>query len=324
MKQITYKPNSINNCKTYDYLYRLNDTKYTHNYVYLIQHKVTLMMYTGARSCNIYPKDDIGVKYFTSSKYVKSDFKKNPQNYNIWVIQDFKLRSDAIILESALHKQHDVKCNKMFHNRSNQTISGFDTTGNLECVKKMKETKNMIQQNGKTNAQNGAIKAKKTIMKIQDDGSTIAQKVSSKSAKTMGIIQDDGQTIRERSTKKANKTKQKICNNGKTIAQNNGQSTKASRIRNGTYYYGDDAPISKRYTFVDPNGIERFSVFGGFEKSCELMNLPIAEVRKSLKTGEGMYDRKMRMSDITRIKNLGYYTWFKWTIQKIKNKRGLL
>ncbi len=155
MKLITYQPSQINSGKTYGYLNRKNDKKYKHNYVYLIQNKTSLMLYSGLRSCNIEPLDDIGHEYFTSSKY--THFKDNPENWNVWIIKDFDKRSDAACLESSLHKQHNVKNNELFYNRCNSNIYGYDTSGatkyNNEAI--AKQGRNLSRYLKKTKARAG-------------------------------------------------------------------------------------------------------------------------------------------------------------------------
>ncbi len=84
--------------------------------------------YYGSRTSNTI---DIGIKYFTSSsitEFVK-DYKNNPQNYKTKVIKEFDNPWDKILFESFLHEKFNVKNNPKFLNKSNQTPSGFDTTG---------------------------------------------------------------------------------------------------------------------------------------------------------------------------------------------------
>jgi len=61
----------------------MTTTIYNYHYVYRITNILTNKHYYGSRSCNILPKNDLGFKYFSSSK--DNDFiidqKINPQNY---------------------------------------------------------------------------------------------------------------------------------------------------------------------------------------------------------------------------------------------------
>ncbi len=115
--------------RIYDYMNRENDNSYKHNFVYGLTHKIEKWMYIGTKSSDETPVDVIGKTYFTSSDYVFDEFKYDSNMFEITIIQDFESRSNAIILESALHKQFDVKNNPYFMNKMNQTLSGFDTSG---------------------------------------------------------------------------------------------------------------------------------------------------------------------------------------------------
>lgn len=115
---------------------------YKFHYVYRITELVTRTHYYGDRSCNCHPKDDIGVKYFSSfSNYLfKNDQQQNPHRYRYKVIKIFKSkdgysRKNAKELEVKLHLKFDVKNNKNFINRANQTSSGFcSSRNNIPCT----------------------------------------------------------------------------------------------------------------------------------------------------------------------------------------------
>lgn len=127
---------------------------YKYHYVYRITNIVINKHYYGDRSCNCYPSEDIGVKYFSSfsEKWFKQDQKDNPQNYKYKIIKIFETcRSDAKNLEIRLHKKFDVKNNPAFINKANQTSDGFDTCG----VKLSDERKKQIslQQKGRKDSE---------------------------------------------------------------------------------------------------------------------------------------------------------------------------
>jgi hypothetical protein len=109
-----------------------------YHYVYRITNILNSKHYYGVRSCNCSPREDIGIKYFSSStdKEFINDQIKNSANYKYKIIRIFKLREDALILEVKLHKKFDVASNELFYNRAIQTSKFFDTTG----TKHTKET----------------------------------------------------------------------------------------------------------------------------------------------------------------------------------------
>ncbi len=134
-KLLPHIKSEINSGKVYNFLNKKDD-KYEHNYVYLLIERNTHMMYPGVRSSNTTPLQDLGISYFTSSQYI--NFKTNPENWDYIIVGDYSRRSDAVCLESALHKQHDVKNNSMFYNKCNQTITGFDYTGHKHSIQTIK------------------------------------------------------------------------------------------------------------------------------------------------------------------------------------------
>ena len=103
------------------------------HYVYRITNKVENKHYYGCRTTKLEPKDDLGSKYFSSSKdksFIK-DQKENPNNYKYKIIKIFSTREEAIELEIKLHKKFNVGLNDSFYNKVKQKSTGFDTTGIL-------------------------------------------------------------------------------------------------------------------------------------------------------------------------------------------------
>ena len=75
-------------------------------YTYIIIDNETKRKYYGVRWGNvkkgISPIDDIGVAYFTSSKYVEKDFRKNVSNYTVKIHFTFDTSEEAIEYESRI------------------------------------------------------------------------------------------------------------------------------------------------------------------------------------------------------------------------------
>lgn len=75
-------------------------------YTYIIIDNKTNNMYYGVRWGNIKrktsPIKDIGVVYFTSSKYVENDFRENTSNYTIKIHFTFDTKEEAIEYESKI------------------------------------------------------------------------------------------------------------------------------------------------------------------------------------------------------------------------------
>ena len=102
-----------------------------YHYTYRITNIVEKKYYYGVHSCNCLPKEDIGVKYFSSSKNkaFKDDIKENPQNYKYKVVKIFSTRKEALEHEIFLHAKFNVGVNKKFYNGSKQGSTNRDTSG---------------------------------------------------------------------------------------------------------------------------------------------------------------------------------------------------
>ena len=107
------------------------NTDQLYHYTYIITNVVENKYYIGCRSCAVRPENDLGVRYFSSSKDTNfiQDQKTNPQNYKYKILARFESRELAIRLEIKLHNIHDVAVNPRFYNKAKQTSIGWDTTG---------------------------------------------------------------------------------------------------------------------------------------------------------------------------------------------------
>lgn len=105
-----------------------------YHYVYRITNVKENKHYYGSRSSVCLPKDDLGIKYFSSIasekyKWLIEDQKINKNDYKYKILKVFNNNRDKIVYESYLHSKFDVKSNKHFYNLSNQTPTGFNTNG---------------------------------------------------------------------------------------------------------------------------------------------------------------------------------------------------
>ena len=76
-------------------------------YTYLLIRKFDNKKYYGVRWANKNPAiEDVGKIYFTSSKIIKPDFKKNPSNYNIRLSWTFDTVHEAREYEKRVNKKN--------------------------------------------------------------------------------------------------------------------------------------------------------------------------------------------------------------------------
>jgi hypothetical protein len=115
-----------------------NKCIYPNNYVYLIENIETTKYYIGVRSTNLLPEDDLGKKYFSSSrdKNFIQDQKSNNNNYRYTVLKNFDNRNDADDYEMYLHKKKRVHLDPQSYNRAMNSSKGFSTVGRLPAKDK--------------------------------------------------------------------------------------------------------------------------------------------------------------------------------------------
>jgi len=179
-----------------------------YHYTYRITHIEHKKYYYGTRTSTINPKEDIGIKYFSSSsnkEFIK-DQKEHPQNYKYKVLKVFSTREEAMELEIKLHNKFDVGVNEHFYNRAKQTSTGFDFSGAKHSIetktqirlklvnkkrpfdvcKKISKGRNKIQSNGKTVAENSASKI--ATNRIKNGTVNIQKGIKNNNAKTIHIF----------------------------------------------------------------------------------------------------------------------------------------
>ena len=141
-----------------------------YHYTYRITNIKDRMYYYGVRSCNRLPKEDIGVKYFSSSKnkFVK-DQKENPQDYKYKVVKIFSTRKEAVEHEIFLHKKFNVKLHERFYNNANQTSTGFDTAGTTYSHTEETKQKMSLERKGAGNSMFGKKHTEETKQKMRDN-----------------------------------------------------------------------------------------------------------------------------------------------------------
>lgn len=106
-------------------------TSQLYHYVYRITNVVERKHYYGKRSSRVPPSEDLGIKYFSSSrdKEFLQDQKSNPQNYKYKIVSMYTDAISAINKEIKLHNRFDVSNSSSFYNKAKQTICKFDRTG---------------------------------------------------------------------------------------------------------------------------------------------------------------------------------------------------
>lgn len=102
-------------------------------YVYLITNIVNNKQYIGSRGSRFKPEDDLGIRYYSSSRDANfiNDQKTYPQNFRYEILKNFDTRSEATTYEISQHIKNDIPNNHNFYNRARQRTSSFSTSGVL-------------------------------------------------------------------------------------------------------------------------------------------------------------------------------------------------
>lgn len=246
-------------------------------YVYRITNIVENKHYYGSRVSKIEPKEDLGIKYFSSIKnsennWIKLDQKLNKSNYKYKILKVFSTAFESIVYESYLHARFDVKNNDKFYNKSNQTPTGF-TTVNLNSERhplygkeRTDEVKNKIRESLKgrfqgSNSPNFGKKREELSNMFAGNGNPFYGKIHSKETKELFS------SVR-----------------------------KGSNNSNAKLIYIYDASLK----LVHMSN-------GSFKNDCEKFEFPLNAFNESLRTSEVVYYNK----DIKRIKekNLKFIGW---------------
>ena len=132
-----------------------------YHYTYRITNIKERMYYYGVHSCDCLPKEDIGIKYFSSAKkeFIKHQ-KENPQEYKYKVIKIFDTRDEANLHEEFLHKKFCVSRNKLFYNKRNANDKFDGSSRTDEDIKKLNAI-NIGNQHNKGRKHSAEINAKK-------------------------------------------------------------------------------------------------------------------------------------------------------------------
>jgi len=205
-----------------------------YHYVYRITNVVENKHYYGKRSSKCDPKQDLGVKYFSSStdKEFILDHKLNPQNYRYKIVQQFKDGKSAILRESKLHFKFNVSSNLKFYNKVKQNPNGYDLT-NIEFSV---EIRAKMSKSAKGRIVSAETKAKlKEIRKTRIFTKETCEKIS-KSLR--------GRIVSNETRAKLSKAYTGLKRSKETIA----------RVKANGTYKGKNNPMFKGY-FKTPSGI---------------------------------------------------------------------
>lgn len=261
-----------------------------YHYTYRITHIVDKKHYYGTRTSKIHPKEDLGIKYFSSStnKDFIKDQKSNPQNYKYKIIRISNNRKDSLQLEIKLHNKFNVGSNESFYNKSKQTSTGFDTTGIIP--------KHLFDDNGKLRKE------------IYDKMVDFQRKSPSMKGKNQSDHQKEVASNTHKGKKITEEQKQKIRNNPKFIESRKCAYEKSLKI----YYENNPSPCQKTYKIFDKNDNLVFEFNDiSLRNFCKKKSLPYTSLYKSkCENGSKLYQTSYLLNKVKK-KGWGIYEgWY--------------
>ena len=254
------------------------DNRY--HYVYRITNLKENKHYYGSRSSVCLPKDDLGIKYFSSIasekyKWLIEDQKINKNDYKYKILKIFNNNRDKIVYESYLHSKFNVKNNKHFYNLSNQTPTGFNTNG----------------VSGELHSLYGKPRDNLTKLKIS---STLTNKYNKENHPNFG----------KKRPELALKTSG--VNNpmyGKTHSDSTIELYRSTRK-------GSNNPRSKSINIYNADGTLIDTCTGNFKSVCYLKGYPLGAFQKALKYSSCVYSG----TPLNKIINKQNHKFIGWTI----------
>ena len=228
-----------------------------YHYVYRITNTVEKKHYYGKRSSKCDPKQDLGIKYFSSSfdKEFKIDQKKNPQNYKYKIVAIFPSEKKASSREIRLHTKFDVKTNEKFYNRCNATTEGFSVYG----TKASPETREKLSISWRSRRQRELVQRKHRAKSSQETKDKIRKSNTGK------ILSEETKLLMSLAKKGKPKffSEKHKENHRKAVS-------------------GSNCHTARKITIYNAIGNTMYTCFGNFHKICEENNLPFSALRSSL------------------------------------------
>lgn len=188
-------------------------------YTYYIVRKSDNMKYYGVRYYNIKlgktPKEDFANIYFSSGCF-SEDFKENPTNYCFRIANTFDSVAEASEYEERLLRR--VYTRSDWANNSVSKVIFY-----TEEIRDKMVQKGLEDVGGKTlNELRGELSAKTRTTTLLDNGKTIAEDAAIKAAHTMQNTKIGGKTLKDLRIEKAHSTKVKINKSGLNTYQEAG------------------------------------------------------------------------------------------------------
>ena len=235
--------------------------------------------------------------YMGSSKYLTEAIKETGQdNFKKEILSTWATRKEAVQEEIRLHEIYDVAKNPLFYNRSKQTSTRFDTTGNTNNISKETRIK-QIQSRKKNNKMWHSEKTKQKIGNANRGKvkGPLTEETKQKISKNNAMHKSENRLKVSESLKGhlvSSSTKQKIgnANRGKVRTEEVKALMRSKRkISNNSN--------SKIFILISPDGKEYFT-HGNLKTICKSLGLN-ADTMSAIARGK----RKIITSKLSKMKD---------------------
>ena len=284
-------------------------------YVYRITNIKLNKHYYGSRATTLNPEDDLGIKYFSSSKdkEFKQDQKDNPQNYKYKVIKTFNNSAESQIFESYLHQYFDVKLHESFYNKANQRPFGYDRTG--IPTSKLQKQKASETHKGKKPSKEIADKISKTRNEWSEERKEEYSRKQRESHIGKKLSKNHKNNIKaahyRRSEEEENKRRLKISKTilSKSKEEMNDRALKQRYTRREMVLIITSYNIVKHITYTQ----------GWLKELCINKNYPISAFNSSLKNkGQLLYNNERGYKYVKNKYNEQFRFWWIINVKDLK------
>ena len=285
------------------------------------------LYYIGVRS-TLKSSPDLDTNYRSSSKYLKAAIKEiGHNNFSKKILGVFETRELAVREEIKLHNLFDVAKNPLFYNKSKQTTTGFDTSGNEEVKHKIIQTRikkdgnglNSYQRVGVKNSILRLTKVWKNDVGIEAYNQMKKTKLSKIWKETIGkeslkkrleTISTDAwkQTVGMETKRKISETKlseEWKLSKGYEVAKKISKYRIENKINKGKKHHN----ASKISIFNNHNEL-MFESFGSFIELCAINNLPEDAFKMSYRNNTKLYQSSRGLKMVKNTPNEKFIGWY--------------
>ncbi len=244
-----------------------------YHYLYRITNKELNKHYYGVRSSDIEPKQDLGIKYFSSSsdkEFIKEQ-KRCSYKFKYKIIKMFNTREEAMDEEIKIHTRLNVDSNDKFYNKINAKNSLFGYYNPNKHWIKFKTADEIREIYGRVSNKNKIIRY---IQIIKYGHWTLNKSVEEVSETYMRAAE------KQKQTKQTKEFKDRLANSEKFQL--------SKKLRQTSQLAGLN-PNAKIYSIYDRDGVMIACGKGDYITTCKELGIPVTAFERYKNCCYGMY-----------------------------------